>query len=41
VAVMEVLVINDDIRQAISSHKSEKEILEIAYKNGFITMFQD
>ena len=38
--VHEVLVVNEDIAEAISAGKSEMDILEIAEKTGFITISQ-
>lgn len=41
VGIFEVLVIDDEIREAITSNKDSSEITKIAQKNGMTTIFQD
>lgn len=39
--VVEVLDINDDIKELIRMNKGEKQILECARNNGFKNMFEN
>jgi len=41
VGIFEVLVVDDEIREAITSNKDSSEILKIARKNGMQTMYED